>query len=200
MTRLPHDDAHWVTYNGVQGGRSVRDLCREALRLAGPGAGRTAIDLGCGAGIETRALLAEGWHVHALDGSPETRAVVLRTVGGAHPRLTVRSAHYEDIDSLPAADLIYAGYSLPYQDVASFRRLWTMIRSALRPGGVLAVNLFGVHDSWAGTEQMTFLESAEARALCDGLEIVSWDEEDADGPAYSGPKHWHVFHVIARAR
>ena len=197
MTRVPHDDAHWIEFNGVQGGRAVRPLCRAALRLAGPGAGRTAIDLGCGAGIESRALLSQGWRVHAVDGSPETPAVVLRTIGGVHPLLTVRTSHYEQLDSLPAADLIYAGYSLPYQPMPSFRRVWTMIRSALRPGGILAVNLFGVHDSWAGTEQMTFFEANEARALFDGLEIVSWDEEDADGPAYSGPKHWHVFDVIA---
>ena len=197
MMGLVHDDAHWVEFNGVQGGRPVRPLLRAALELTGAGRGRTAIDLGCGAGVESRALLSQGWRVHAIDGSPETSAVVLRTIGGLHPRLTVRTAHYEQLDSLPPADLIYAGYSLPYQAMPSFRRVWTMIRSALRPGGVLAVNLFGVHDSWAGADEMTFFEADDARALFDGLEIVSWHEEDEDGPAYSGPKHWHVFDVVA---
>jgi hypothetical protein len=36
------------------------------------------------------------------------------------------------------------------------------------------------------------------RALFDGLTIEHWDCEDAPGQAFSGPKHWHVFHVIAR--
>ena len=45
---------------------------------------------------------------------------------------------------------------------------------------------------------MTFHSADQARALLDGLEIVHWDEEDADGTAYTGPKHWHVFHVVAR--
>ncbi|MET3423866.1 hypothetical protein BJ973_003078 [Actinoplanes tereljensis] len=33
----------------------------------------------------------------------------------------------------------------------------------------------------------------------DGLELVRLDEEDAEGPAYCGTKHWHVFDVLARA-
>lgn len=36
------------------------------------------------------------------------------------------------------------------------------------------------------------------RALFEGLEIMSFNEEDEDGQADSGPKHWPVFDVIAR--
>jgi hypothetical protein len=46
---------------------------------------------------------------------------------------------------------------------------------------------------------MTFLTEPAARALFAGLEIVSWDEEDGVGPAFGGPKHWHVHDVVARA-
>ncbi|KZM36758.1 hypothetical protein OJAG_05270 [Oerskovia enterophila] len=31
------------------------------------------------------------------------------------------------------------------------------------------------------------------------LDVVAFREEDEDGPSFSGPKHWHVFDVIARA-
>jgi hypothetical protein len=99
---------------------------------------------------------------------------------------------------LPLADLLYAGYSLPYQEPAQFRRMWTVARSALRPGGWLAANVFGERDSWAGDDGLTFLSAADARALADGLEIVTWREEDDNGPAFSGPKHWHVFDLLAR--
>ncbi|WP_306214792.1 class I SAM-dependent methyltransferase [Actinoplanes sp. RD1] len=195
---MTHDDAHWVAYNAVRGSRPARDLLIRAAATAGPGRGRAAIDLGCGAGVETRALLDAGWRVHAIDGAPGTEEVIRRTVGGVHDRLTVANLHYADLTTLPPADLIYSGYALPYQPRESFDRIWALIRGALRPGGVLAVNLFGDHDEWAGTEGETFLTAAEARALVTGLDVIMWDEEDAPGPAYGGDKHWHVFHVVAR--
>jgi hypothetical protein len=49
---------HWAEYNDSQRGREVRPLCSELIALAGDGAGRDAIDLGCGAGIETRVTAA----------------------------------------------------------------------------------------------------------------------------------------------
>jgi hypothetical protein len=61
------------------------------------------------------------------------------------------------------------------------------------------VNLFGDRDAWAGEAGMTFLTGESARLLFAGLEICSWHEEDEDGPAFSGPKHWHVYDVLARA-
>jgi SAM-dependent methyltransferase len=189
------DDAHWAAYNAGQHDRDIRPLCREILDRAGPGAGRCAVDLGCGAGRETRALLDAGWRVHAFDGEPGVRAALADVDNG---RLTIEVIHFADLTSLPPADLVHAGYSLPYQTPEQFNRLWTRIRSSVRPGGWLAVDLFGERDSWAGADAMTFLSARAARELFDGLEVVSWVELDEDGPAYGGPKHWHVFQVIAR--
>ena len=45
---------------------------------------------------------------------------------------------------------------------------------------------------------MTFHDRAAVEALLDGLEILALDEIDEDGAATSGPKHWHVFEVVAR--
>ena len=191
------DFAHWAAYNARQPGRPVRDLCRRAMALAGPGAGRTAIDLGCGAGVETRALLDDGWRVLAIDGEPGTEARLLRTIGGRHDRVTVRVENFADLTTMPPADLVYSGYALPYQPRAAFDRLWTLVRAA-QPE-VLAVNVLGDRDAWAGDEARTFLTAAEARDLANGLRIAHWHEEDAVGPAFSGPKHWHVFDLIAVA-
>jgi hypothetical protein len=47
---------------------------------------------------------------------------------------------------------------------------------------------------------MTFHTRAEVDALFDGFDIVRFEEQDEDGQAVSGPKHWHVFHVIAAKR
>lgn len=45
---------------------------------------------------------------------------------------------------------------------------------------------------------MTFHDVNAARALFDGLELESFVEEEEDGEAFEGPKHRHVFHVIAK--
>jgi SAM-dependent methyltransferase len=193
--RSPPDDDRWAAYHAGQHGRPPRDLLLRALTLSGPGHGRTAIDLGCGAGIETRALLGAGWRVLAIDGDPGTETRLRRTIGGHSPRLTVSTIPYADLTALPAADLIYAGYSLPFQNRESFDRIWSLMRAA--DPRWLAVNIFGVHDSWAGDPEMTFLTGAEARSLTDGMSLAYWHEQDADGPAFSGPKHWHVFDLIA---
>jgi hypothetical protein len=144
-------------------------------------------------------MLTSGWRVLALDGEPGTRDRMLATAqGSAQERLTIETIHFPDLTVLPAADLVYAGYSLPYIHPDGFARVWGLIRSSLRPGTWFAGNFFGDRDSWADDPDGTFLSEEAARALFQGMEIVSFHEQDEDGQADSGPKHWHVFDVIAR--
>ena len=67
---------NWGDYYRVTSGRPPRELLRQTL-LRFPrsdGSPRLAIDLGCGAGIETMALLEQGWHVLAIDQQQEATA------------------------------------------------------------------------------------------------------------------------------
>ena len=72
------------------------------------------------------------------------------------------------------------------------------IRCALVPGAIFAGQLFGIRDSWADDPGMTFQNRAEVIGLLDGLEILELDETERDGEAYSGPKHWHTYDILAR--
>lgn len=187
----------WAAYNESRADRAPRPLCLQVLDAAGPGAGRRAIDLGAGSGVEAGAMLAAGWRVVAIDGEPAAADLIWR-FAPAGDQLQIRTATFDSLGDLPAADLVYAGYSLPYAGPA-FDQVWTALRLALLPGGWLAVHLFGDRDSQrqeGGDER--FVTRTEALDLLAGLELVSFDEEDAPGQAYGGPKHWHVFHVIAR--
>lgn len=188
----------WADYNAAQATRSVRPLCLDAMDLAGPGNGRQAVDLGCGAGKETLALLNEGWRVHAVDSLPGTGERLLAIVPAAMDRLLyVDMRPFEDIRGLPEADLIFAGYSLPFIHPRDFGRIWRMMLDSLRPAGVIAVNLFGDRDSWADIAEWNFHTEADARQLFDGLEILKFEVYDDDGQSFRGPKHWHIFDVIA---
>ena len=193
------DASHWVRYNGQQSGRTVRPLLIDALDHVAAGQARVAIDIGCGAGIETQLLLATGWTVYALDADEHSLRQLENTTGAsAISRLNTCVVDLNDLPELPLANLIYAGYALPYARPARFYEMWNTVTRALAPGAVIAVNLFGDRDSWADREQETYMTETETHALFEGLEVLHFHVEDEDGPAFSGPKHWHVFDVIAR--
>lgn len=193
------DSKVWADYNAAQADRPVRPLCLGAMEFAGPGNGRRAVDLGCGAGKETLALLRAGWQVHAVDSLPDTRERLLGIApADADGRLSIEVRAFQDLRELPAADLIFAGYSLPFIHPAEFGRFWRMMLDALRRPGIVAVNLFGDRDSWADIPEWNFHTEAQARRLFDGLQILTFEVYDADGRSFRGPKHWHIYDVIAR--
>ena len=188
----------WVGYYDGTAGRSVRDLLVRALdRFGAPFPGATAVDLGCGDGTETAALLAAGFTVTAMDSSPEAiRRTVARAGWGAGRLRT--SVEGLETYAVPAADLVFAGFSLPFCAPKHFPALWSRIHRALRPGAILAVTLFGERDSWASEPDMTFVSAHRVAELTAALDDVVVTEEDRDGEAYSGPKHWHLFEVVGR--
>jgi trans-aconitate methyltransferase len=188
----------WSGYYQWIAGRAPRPLLVRALAEhgeAGPDA--VAVDLGCGDGTESRALLEAGFRVTAVDSAEAAMAELAEAARAGAPVTLVRAA-MQDVD-LPPADLVYAGFSLPFCPPGAFDGLWARIRAALRPGAVLACDLFGDHDTWAGDPAMTFVTRARVDALLDGLDVRHLEESEEDGNSYSGPKHWHTFQVVARA-
>ena len=188
----------WVAYYDEQGDREPRDLLLQALdSFDAEGRVGVAVDLGAGQGFETAELLRRGWEVLAIDAEKEgIRRLRRRIPDEQVDRLRTRVEPMQDA-VLPPADLVHASFSLPFCPPASFPGLWDRIRSAIRPGGRFTGELFGDRDTWASTgSHMTFFDAAGARALFDGLDVESFVEEEEDDEDM--PKHWHVFHVIAR--
>lgn len=188
----------WTGYYDAQAGRAVRSVVLRALALRDDAPPGMAVDIGCGEGTETRHLLASGWRVLAIDADAASEARVRAGLTpGQLARLTFRSARFEDIGELPAADLVYSTFALPFCDPAAFPALWSGIRAALKPGAWFAGELFGPHDSWSGRADMNFHDRAEVEALLAGLTVHTLDEDDRTGQSAFGPRHWHVFHIIA---
>jgi len=197
---MPDENFSWEDYYQKIAGRAPRQLLLDVLEKFPAQASLQAIDLGCGDGTETAVLLARGWNVLAVDGEPASLKHLLEKVSEPDQvRLQTQVAKFEDTQ-LPSADLIHASYSIPFCHPDHFPALWAKIENALNSGGRFAGQFFGVRDTWADNKDMTFHTDEQVRAMLSGFETEYFHEEDADGQAASGPKHWHVFTVIARKK
>jgi tellurite methyltransferase len=188
----------WSDYYEQNDARAPRAMLLDVLDRFGPGA-RDAVDLGCGSGIDTVAMLGKGWTVFAMDAEPEAiDRLRSRLPAALQPRLATLVSAMEDV-AVPPSDLIWAGYSLFFCRPDRFHGVWSGLRRAVRPGGRFAGQILGDRDTWAGDDGISWFARDAAEALFDGWTIERFDVEDEDGEACSGPKHWHVFHVVARA-
>lgn len=125
---------------------------------------RTVVDIGCGAGLTTRALSEAGFEVVAIEPSESLLDIARRNAPRAR---FVRGSVYES--ELPACDAVLAvGEPLTYHapDVdagAVLRRLFERVRAALSPGGMFAFDLIGTRGpdldarGWKSEEQWAIL-------------------------------------------
>jgi len=129
--------SEWVDYYRAMENRQPRQLFQYWQRIweasrEKPG---FAIDLGCGDGTETLALLAHGWSVLAVDSTPEAiEWVIRRAPEEDRDRLQVQVITFQ-LARFPPANLIYAGLSLPFCSPEDFLLVWRKICTALKPGG-----------------------------------------------------------------
>lgn len=192
-------DRDWRSYYAKTQGRPPRPTLLRALvnREAEGLRPGFAVDLGAGGGRDTVELLRRGWRVFAVDPAPES-AEALRALPGADDRLEVLTERMQDAE-WPEADLVNASFALPLVPPEAFGATWARIVASLRPAGRLACQLFGDRDSWAERPHLTIHTEDQARARLAGLDIEMFEVEEDDSTTPRGePKHWHLFHIVAR--
>jgi tellurite methyltransferase len=194
------DRLHWADYYRATVRRTPRDfLVRALTHIESHGKSRrarAAVEIGFGAGNETLELLRRGWQVVAIDQEAAASEFLSKRVPSRYREsLTLLTSPMEGL-SLPRADLVIAGYSLPFCAPDAFARVWNTIRRSLAPGGHFAGQLFGDRDEWHRNRSMTFQSNREARSLTKGYRVEFFQETEEDGPMVDGEKHWHVFDLI----
>jgi tellurite methyltransferase len=190
----------WAAYYQQLRDRPPRRTLLAALDAFGEmPADALAIDLGCGDGRDIIEILRRGWNVVAVDAEPEAlRQLAARDLPGS---ITPIVARLEEVPLPLGVQLVNSSFAMPLCEPERFHELWTRIREELPTGGRFSGQWYGPRDSWAGRPGITFLERGQAMALLDGLEIEMFEEEEADSVTPRGnPKHWHIFHIVARKR
>ena len=195
-------DSRWMDYYAAMKGKPPRDTLVEALdrfdaENRAPG---LAVDLGCGEGRDTVAMLRRGWRVRAIDSKAEAFDIMrARADFDERDGLSAIIAPFEDA-AWPACDLVNASFALPFCAPDKFADLWRRIVDSLGPGGRFAGQIFGPDDEWAGPG-LTILGRAEVEECLAEFDIERIDEINRPGKdALGRGKHWHVFHIVARKR
>ena len=184
----------WEDFYKITQGRPPWPLLVQAVSLLSQR--KDALDLGCGAGRDTRFLLEQGFAVTAVDSDPHAIALLADL-----PQDRLRAVHssFEDFE-FEKYDLVNAHFALPFIPKEHFHLVFDRLKRALNEGGIFVGQFFGVNDQWnTPGHRMTFLTKEQAVAKLKGLRVLEFREEDVDSHIADGtPKHWHVFHIIAQ--
>lgn len=195
------EEEDWPGYFGAVLGKGPRETLVFALdqfEREGRSPG-LAVDIAAGEGRDTIVLLERGWRVIATDNHPEAFEFLRRQVPKeARPRLKTVEVEFAQME-IPRCDLVNASFALPFCEPIHFTDLWRKIVAAIPKGGRFAGQFFGKRDSWASLPNRTHHSREEVSQLLEGFEIEMMREEEKDDPPdVRSPKHWQLFHVVAR--
>ena len=191
----------WPGYFRAVLGKEPRETLARALDLFTDEefAGGLAVDIAAGEGRDTLELLKRGWKVVATDSHADAFSYLWPRVPEAWKlRLTTIEVNFAEME-VPSCDLVNASFALPFCEPRHFPGLWARIVAAIRPGGRFAGQFFGRRDSWASISNRTHHSREEMLKLLEGFDIeMIREEERDDAPDVRNPKHWQLFHVVAR--
>jgi trans-aconitate 2-methyltransferase len=142
-------------------------------RLRGIPADATVLDVGCGTGRVTEALLelVPAGRVLAIDASPDMVALARRRLGG---RAEVWCQDVLELDLEESVDVVVSTATLHW--VTAHDRLWQRLARALRPGGALEAQCGG-RGNIAGVREVI----EEAARAC-APQLVGWSPWVFAGP------------------
>ena len=157
-----------------------------------------AIDLGCGTGNDTYYLVEQGWAVRAMDNEASAQGYLIRKIPTRFQnRVTFEACPFERFAFSPAL-LINASYCLEYCNPHMVKQMMQRLTANLVPGGRFCGHFLGKKDQWVSIPTMNFATKEDLAKYFAGFEIELLEEKEYDGTCFDGPKHWHVYKIVAK--
>ena len=160
-----------------------------------------AIELGCGAGRDTKLLLENKWNVLAIDREEVSNIIKENLNEEELKRFRFQKQELENL-KLEKNNLIVANNSLSFCKKEKFEEMWDKIKNSILSNGYFVGNFFGINDEWAKNKKdMSFLSKESCLKLFDDFDIIEFKEIEKEGLTGLGKiKYWHIFNVIAKKR
>lgn len=167
------------------------------------------IDIGAGTGRNITDLLEKGATVYAYDADPESIRIIQKQFAPfiKKEKLYVFQEYFEDISSLPKADMVIAWRSLPFMKKDDFPIFWKKMENALTTNGIFIGTFFGEenytkHDS--KKPKLFRLTHEEVLNLFTNFQIIHFQEEIEYDEEASRARHSdqfeHIYRVIAKKK
>ena len=193
-----HDERIQKYYKNTEGKEPHENLQRFLNMKINPG---KAIDIGCGAGRDTIALIKNGWTVTAIDGRNTEQMISKSLTEDELKRFNFERQEFENL-KLEKSNLVVANFSLPFCNKNYFNEAWNRIKNSILQDGYFVGNFFGKRDEWKKTKpNLIYFSKDEVLNLFNDFDIISFEEIERDGITGEGKqKYWHLFNVMAKKK
>lgn len=160
---------------------------------------KNAIDLGCGSGRDTIALLKKGYNVLSIDKDSVESTITKNIPENEIKRFKFIKGNFEEL-IFPSTDLFVSNFALSFCSFKNFDILWNKIVDSINIDGFIVGNIFGINDEWNDSKHnMTFLNRIQVLEKLSSFQIIKFFEKEFDGITTLGKqKHWHIFYFIAK--
>lgn len=183
-------------------GMEVSPILINALKYIKRG---LVLDIGCGQGKETIYLANKGFDVVALDSS-SVAIDQIKEIIKKNKLKNIRAVNSDIIDfeiKKNAYDLILCFNVLYFLEKSTARRIVKKIQEGMKKGGIIAMSLFTVHDTFYNEQKKHrfYVETNEVRGLFENFEILDYFEGIINEPrhaSYPDPHTHGVVKIVAK--